>query len=72
VAKYDLRVECYGTLDETNAAIGLARLHTRATACHWTAGCGSGIGLLLMVPFLLWLILIASNIAKLPDLLGKS
>ncbi|MGH8514635.1 MAG: cob(I)yrinic acid a,c-diamide adenosyltransferase [Gammaproteobacteria bacterium] len=30
VAKYDLRVECYGTLDETNAAIGLARLHTRA------------------------------------------
>jgi cob(I)alamin adenosyltransferase len=30
VAKYDLRVECYGTLDETNAALGLARLHTRA------------------------------------------
>jgi cob(I)alamin adenosyltransferase len=30
VAKYDLRVECYGTLDETNAAIGLARLHTRS------------------------------------------
>lgn len=29
VQKYDLRVECYGTLDETNAAIGLARLHTR-------------------------------------------
>jgi cob(I)alamin adenosyltransferase len=27
VAKYDLRVECYGTLDETNAAIGLARVH---------------------------------------------
>ena len=27
VAKFDLRVECYGTLDETNAAIGLARLH---------------------------------------------
>ena len=25
VAKYDLRVECYGTLDETNAAVGLAR-----------------------------------------------
>jgi hypothetical protein len=25
VAKYDLRVECYGTLDETNAAIGLAQ-----------------------------------------------
>jgi cob(I)alamin adenosyltransferase len=30
VAKYDLRVECYGTLDEANAAIGLARLHTRS------------------------------------------
>jgi cob(I)alamin adenosyltransferase len=29
VAKYDLRVEAYGTLDETNAAVGLARLHTR-------------------------------------------
>ena len=29
IAKYDLRVEAYGTLDETNAAIGLARLHTR-------------------------------------------
>jgi cob(I)alamin adenosyltransferase len=28
VAKFDLRVEAYGTLDETNAAIGLARLHT--------------------------------------------
>ena len=31
VAKYDLRVEAYGTLDETNAAIGIARLHTRET-----------------------------------------
>lgn len=31
VAKYDLRVEAYGTVDETNAAIGLARLHTRET-----------------------------------------
>ena len=29
VAKYDLRVEAYGTLDETNAAIGLARVYTR-------------------------------------------
>jgi cob(I)alamin adenosyltransferase len=28
VAKYDLRVESYGTLDETNAVIGLARMHT--------------------------------------------
>ncbi|MHA1518133.1 MAG: cob(I)yrinic acid a,c-diamide adenosyltransferase [Alphaproteobacteria bacterium] len=31
VAKYDLRVEAYGTIDETNALIGLARLHTRET-----------------------------------------
>jgi cob(I)alamin adenosyltransferase len=29
VAKYDLRVEAYGTLDETNAAIGIARLYTK-------------------------------------------
>jgi cob(I)alamin adenosyltransferase len=26
--KYDLRVEAYGTVDETNSAVGLARLHT--------------------------------------------
>src|SRR6476619_403913 len=25
--KYDLRVEAYGTVDETNAAIGVVRLH---------------------------------------------
>ena len=25
--KYDLRIECYGTLDEANAVIGIARLH---------------------------------------------
>lgn len=31
VAKYDLRVEAYGTVDETNAAIGLARVHTAAS-----------------------------------------
>ena len=31
VAKYDLRVEAYGTIDETNAVIGLARMHTRDT-----------------------------------------
>jgi cob(I)alamin adenosyltransferase len=31
VSKSDLRVECYGTLDETNAAIGLARLHMSAS-----------------------------------------
>ncbi len=26
--KYDLRIDAYGTVDETNATIGLARLHT--------------------------------------------
>ncbi len=31
VAKYDLRVEAYGTLDEANATIGLARLHTKGS-----------------------------------------
>ena len=29
VAKHALRVEAYGTVDETNAVIGLARCHTR-------------------------------------------
>jgi len=28
IAKHDLRVDAYGSVDETNAAIGLARLHT--------------------------------------------
>jgi cob(I)alamin adenosyltransferase len=27
--KYDLRIEAYGTVDETNSTIGLARLHTK-------------------------------------------
>lgn len=31
VAKYDLRVEAYGTVDETNAVIGLVRVHTGET-----------------------------------------
>ncbi len=30
--KYDLRIACYGTIDETNAAIGVARLHTTQDA----------------------------------------
>jgi len=30
--KYDLRVAAYGTLDEANAAIGIARLHTSGNA----------------------------------------
>lgn len=31
VPKFDLRVETYGTVDEANAAIGMARLHTTET-----------------------------------------
>jgi cob(I)alamin adenosyltransferase len=34
--KYDLRVEAYGMLDEANAAIGLARLHTAQDAAFDT------------------------------------
>src|SRR2546423_4706465 len=30
--KYDLRVSAYGTVDETNAAIGVARLHVPAAS----------------------------------------
>src|SRR5215470_16403388 len=30
-AKHDLRIAAYGTVDELNATIGLARLHTAAT-----------------------------------------
>jgi cob(I)alamin adenosyltransferase len=32
VAKHDLRVTAYGTVDEANAAIGAARLHTKGGA----------------------------------------
>jgi cob(I)alamin adenosyltransferase len=32
--KYDLRIACYGTIDETNAAIGLARLATAGAGDH--------------------------------------
>ena len=32
VAKHDLRVAAYGTTDEANAAVGLARLHTEGEA----------------------------------------
>ncbi|MDI4665938.1 cob(I)yrinic acid a,c-diamide adenosyltransferase [Xanthobacter autotrophicus] len=32
VAKYDLRVDAYGAVDETNAAIGVARLHLAGEA----------------------------------------
>jgi cob(I)alamin adenosyltransferase len=31
-SKADLRIECYGTVDETNAVIGMARLHTASYA----------------------------------------
>lgn len=30
--KYDLRIACYGTVDETNAAIGIVRLHASGDA----------------------------------------
>jgi cob(I)alamin adenosyltransferase len=30
--KYDLRIAAYGTLDETNSVLGIARLHTAADA----------------------------------------
>ena len=32
--KSDLRIEAYGTVDETNACIGMARIHTGATHPH--------------------------------------
>ena len=32
VAKHDLRVAAYGTVDEANAAIGVARLHATGEA----------------------------------------
>ena len=32
VAKHDLRVEAYGTVDEANAVIGMVRLHTEGEA----------------------------------------
>jgi len=38
--KFDLRVEAYGTVDEANSAIGIARLHT--------AGAPAGIDQMLM------------------------
>jgi cob(I)alamin adenosyltransferase len=30
-SKSDLRIEAYGSIDETNATVGIARLHTRAS-----------------------------------------
>ncbi|ACB93807.1 cob(I)yrinic acid a,c-diamide adenosyltransferase [Beijerinckia indica] len=32
--KQDLRIETYGTVDEANACIGLARIHTASEAAH--------------------------------------
>ena len=32
IVKHDLRVAAYGTSDEANAAIGIARLHTKGEA----------------------------------------
>src|SRR5918998_3432288 len=36
--KYDLRIEAYGTVDETNACLGLARLHTAGHAVDLMLG----------------------------------
>src|SRR6202040_1148870 len=32
-AKHDLRIEAYGTIDEANSAIGLARVETATDTC---------------------------------------
>jgi cob(I)alamin adenosyltransferase len=37
VPKWSLRVAAYGTVDETNAALGLARIHGRADDWLWNA-----------------------------------
>lgn len=37
VPKHDLRVEAFGTVDEANAAIGIARLHTGGIGRHLKA-----------------------------------
>lgn len=36
VPKHDLRVAAYGSVDETNAVIGVARLHTQGNAAELT------------------------------------
>ena len=41
VAKHDLRVAAYGTVDEANAVIGLARLHSDAAADAMLATLGA-------------------------------
>ena len=38
VPKYDLRVKTFGTVDEANATIGLARLHAPGGRCRARAG----------------------------------
>jgi cob(I)alamin adenosyltransferase len=38
VPKHALRVEAYGTVDETNASVGLARLHAQGETAGETAG----------------------------------
>ena len=39
VSKDDLRIECYGTVDELNSTIGLSRLHTGSEATAHIAAC---------------------------------
>ena len=35
VGKQSLRVNAYGTVDETNATVGLARLHSTGDIRYW-------------------------------------
>ena len=37
-SKHDLRIEAYGTVDETNACLGLVRLHTSGDALDGVLG----------------------------------
>ena len=37
--KYDLRISAYGTVDETNAAIGIVRLHLAVAMGVGPVGC---------------------------------
>lgn len=40
IGKDDLRIECYGTVDELNSVIGLCRLHTRPQRAEEAAALG--------------------------------
>lgn len=40
IGKDDLRIECYGTVDELNSVVGLCRLHTRPQRAEEAAALG--------------------------------